>query len=446
MPVRFAAALSAVLLSGAAAVLPVQAAPNRQAPVQMAELVPVEPTVPPVMMYGVPTPDPEPPAPALPPPAAAAPAKGGPAELEDGWEGGAARDKDGKFAYCVIEGRYNSGHVLMVARSPRGEINLGIGIPGANLPRGEEWPVKIAVDGKLTRERVAIAPQPDMLVVPNGRDEELVNALMAGKELVVSSAADRIVFVLTGTKKVLTDLKTCAEKQGNVPPIKTSTGVRTSKLPPGLIDLLAAAGIRNPEPVSLDNVPKEQRPADVAWRYGPIVGGLRERVVEAGSKLDQLSQTFADTMKQRCEGAATVSLGPSETVGALTVRTGAVDCTLSQGTLHVALTFILSQNRLFTVVFHEAAEPDVAMADKVRDNIAQVLKQVAANPPQLEAAPGAAQSPGAAQPGAPAAPAPQAGAQQPAAAAPPTASPAPAAPPQPSTAARPIPQVKPARP
>lgn len=432
MSVRFAAALSVVLLAGTAFA----------APVEMAELVPVEPTVPPVMMYGLPAPEPEPPAPALPPPATqaapgkAAPGKGGPAELEDGWEGGAARDKEGKFAYCVIEGRYNSGHVLMIARSPRGETNLGIGIPGANLPRGEEWPVKISIDGKLNRERVAIAPQPDMLVVPSGRDEELVNALMAGKELVVSSSADRIVFVLSGTKKVLTDLKTCVEKQGNVPPIKTSTGTRVSKLPPGLIDLLAAAGVRNPEPVSLENVPKEQRPADVAWRYGPIVGGLRERVVEPGSKLEELSQTFTDTMKQRCEGKGTANLGPSETVGALTIRTGAVDCALSQGTLHVSLTFIISQSRLFTVVFHEAAEADVALADSVRDNIAQVLKQVAANPPQLEQAPAGA--PPAAQPPATATPS-----------APPNAPPSPSAAPSatpPSTAARPFPQVKPTRP
>uniref|UniRef100_UPI0019552B19 hypothetical protein n=1 Tax=Methylobacterium sp. B34 TaxID=95563 RepID=UPI0019552B19 len=74
-------------------------------------------------------------------------------------------------AYCVVEGEFTSGHVLMFARSPQGETNIGIGIPGADLPKGGEWPVTIEVDKKLKRERVAVASQPDMLVVSNGKDD-----------------------------------------------------------------------------------------------------------------------------------------------------------------------------------------------------------------------------------------------------------------------------------
>ncbi|AWK89982.1 hypothetical protein [Azospirillum thermophilum] len=376
MTVRRSALLSTLLLLGGTACP------------ALADLVPVEPELPPALMYGVPSPEP-----VAPPPAASAapgkaqganaapakdgPAKDGPAELEDGWEGGAAREKDGKFAYCVVEGRFNSGHVLLIARSPKGETNIGIGIPGAELPKGEQWPVKVAVDNKLTRERVAVASGTDMLVVPNGKDEELVTALMNGKQLVVSSASDRIAFTLKGTKKVLTDLKTCVDKAGDVPPINTSTGVKTSRLPPGLVDLLAAAGLRGPELVPMDNIPKDQRPADVAWRVGPLVGGIRERVVEEGAKLDDLSGAFADAMKSRCEGTGTIALNNTEAAGAVSVRTGAVRCELKDGTLHVALTFMLAQGRLFTVLFHEATENDVVLADKARDNLAQVLLRAA---------------------------------------------------------------------
>ncbi|SMH60372.1 hypothetical protein [Azospirillum agricola] len=405
MTARFAAPLSALLLLSVAV--------PSAAGVQVAELVPVEPTLPPAAYYGVPATETEVVGPAGRPGAPAArsaPAKDGPAELEDGWEGGAAKDKDGKFAYCVIEGGFTSGHVLMIARSQKGETNIGIGIPGAQLPPGEKWPVKVEVDGKLKRERVAIAPQPDMLVVSNGKDEELVTALMNGKELVVASASDRIAFALKGTKKVLTDLKTCVDKGGNVPPIKTSTGTKPpvppqARLPEGLAGLLASAGVRDAELVPMDKVPADQRPADVAWRFGPIVGGIRERVVGDGAKLDELSGAFAEAMKSRCEGTGTISLNASEQAGTVTLRTGAVDCAMPQGTLHVSLTFLLSQGRLFTVLFHEAGEPDVALADKVRDNLAQVLRKAGT----AAAAPAAAASsaPASAAPAAATAPAPE---------------------------------------
>ncbi|CAO3435107.1 hypothetical protein [Azospirillum endophyticum] len=385
MTARFAAPLSALLLLGVAS-----------APA-VAELVPVQPTIPPSAYYGLPEPEAEIVVPGAPAQdakpagkqdgkeAAASPPKpDGPGELIESWDGGAAKKKDGSFAYCVVEGEFTSGHVLMFARSPKGETNIGIGIPGADLPKDGEWPVTIEVDKKLKRERVAIASQPDMLVVSTGKDEELINALMGGNELVVSSASDRIVFKLAGTKKVLGDLKTCVDKGGNVPPIKVAAGrpaEKKNRLPEGLDSLLTAAGVHDAELVPMDKVPQDRRPADVAWRFGPIVGGIRERAVAEGAKFEELSDGFADAMKQRCEGTPTVSLNPPEQAGSVWLRTGAVDCAMQQGKLHVSLNFLLSQRRLFTVIFHEAGEPDVVLADKVRDNLAQVLRRAGTAPP-----------------------------------------------------------------
>ncbi|MCW2237395.1 hypothetical protein [Azospirillum canadense] len=399
-----AVALSALLLLGATAA--------HAAGPQVAELVPVDP---PVMYYPLPSNQapaaPAPAAPAVPAAPAAqstpagqapapgtAPTKSGPSVLEDGWEGGPAKDKDGKFAYCAIEGRFDTGHTLMVARNPKGEVNLGIGIPGAELPGGQQWKVKVSVDGKLTRERIAVAPKPDMLVVPNGKDDELYSAMMSGKELVFSSDSDRIVFQLKGTKKILGDLKTCVDKSGDVPPMSTASNTgkdgkpKGPALPAGLSDLLRAAGVRDAQAVALDNIPKDERPADLAWRIGPIMGGIKERVVGDDAKLADLTEAYVEAMKKRCDGTHAATLNPAEEFPGLSLRTGAMDCTLKEGNLHVSLTFFLSSAHLFTVLFHESADADKALADKVRDNLAEVLRKIATAP-----AP-------AAQAGAPAAP------------------------------------------
>ena len=78
---------------------------------------------------------------------------------------------------------------------------------------------------------------------------------------------------------------------------------------------------------------------------------------------------------------------------------------MPQGKLHVTLNFLLSQRRLFTVIFHEAGEPDVGLADKVRDNLAQVLRRAgtAPAPTTTDASPSASPAPA---PSAPSAPAP----------------------------------------
>ncbi len=390
-----AAALSALSILGGAAHAGVLAGEHASehaggapaAAVELAELVPVEPSV---RYYPLP-PSAAREVPAAAPPAAAGPAATGPAALEGGWEGGPVKDKDGGFSYCVVEGRFDTGHRLIVARNPKGEVNLGIAIPGAELPAREQWRVTVAVDGKFSRERNAVAPQPDMLVIPNGRDEELYGALMNGRELVVSSAADRIAFALTGTRKILADLRACVEKAGDVPPLGTGAGKgaaagrgggKDGGLPAGLLDLLDAAGLHKVEPVSLEKLPPEQRPADVAWRFGPILGGIRERVVAEGSTLPALSETFAEAVKARCEGTATIALNPPEELPGMVLRTGAVDCAQKDGgTLHVSMTFFLSRARLFTILFHEAGEADKELADQARDNLADVLRRIAAVPP-----------------------------------------------------------------
>ncbi|MBP2303167.1 hypothetical protein [Azospirillum picis] len=450
MTARLAVSLSALLLLGVASVP------------AMAELVPVAPSMPPAAYYGLPEPKDEVLLPGSPPPESGTPEKGpdgkttGPAELIEGWDGGAAKRKDGSFAYCVVEGEFTSGHVLMIARSQKGETNIGVGIPGAGLPKDGEWPVTLEVDGKMKRERVAVAPQPDMLVVSNGKDEDLVTALMNGSELVVSSASDRIAFKLSGTKKVLGDLRTCVDKAGNVPPIRVAAGRPVDKsrprLPEGLDSLLTAAGVHNAVPVPMDNLPPERRPADVAWRVGPIVGGIRERAVDEDSKIEELSDSFAGAMKEKCEGTATVTLNPPEQAGPAWIRTGSVECAMEQGKLHVAMTFLLSQRRLFTVIFHEAGEADVALADKVRDNLAQVLRRAGNAPPAAAAAdPSAAASPPPAapvvaspEPATPAVPS----APVPAPAAPPAPVPAPPTPPAASQppAAKPVQSPPPAQP
>lgn len=175
---------------------------------QVAQLVPVEPYWPGMIEMARPS------RPAVPP--------AGPLAQVSGWTGGPVKSKDGGFLYCVIEAEYETGHALIIARNSKGEINLGIGMPGVDLPVESGWKVEIRIDDLLERERAAVTPEPQMLVIPNGMDNDLYSALMRGRALQIRSNADRITFNLKGTRRALNELRNCADKGLAGQPISVS--------------------------------------------------------------------------------------------------------------------------------------------------------------------------------------------------------------------------------
>lgn len=300
------------------------------------------------------------------------------------WRVGPVNALDGTFAYCVAENRFTSGHGLIIARNTPGELNIAVAIPGAQLPQDQRWDVKVQVD-EAVREKVAVAMQPDLLVVPQGKDEELFGLLQRGRQLTVLSATDRVAFQLKGTGKALADLKTCAEKAEPAPTKKAAkdkpqTPSKTP-FPDALGEILAQAGLREVEPVSFTDVPEEKRPADYAWRLGRVFGGVRERTVGDDATLAALTDEYVGTLKAKCPGKASATLSAAESLQGVEIRTGSVDCESKEESVHVALTFYLTASRLFTTFFHEGPAADAATSDKARDNITTVIRRLAGAPP-----------------------------------------------------------------
>lgn len=317
------------------------------------------------------------PATGTPPPGGAGDAKPA-ASLSGAWTTRAVTAPDGAFAYCVAQARYDSGHVLVFARTRAGNLNLALGIPGGKLPKDERWTVTVGIDGTLSRETVAVAAMDDLLVIPAGPDGDLFARLGSGRELTVQSAADRISFRLKGTKAALAELKRCADADGAGFAAKRS-GPVASPFPETLGAVLAAAGLDAVEPVTLDDGPEGQRPADYAWRLGTVLGGVKEEVPPPDASLESLSDAYVAGLKERCAGVLDARLDPPETLPGMALRTGSVECAQPEGTLHIALLFYRTDAPLFTVFFHEGAKADGQTSDKARDGLARVVRNFAAS-------------------------------------------------------------------
>ncbi|MGQ9370960.1 hypothetical protein [Azospirillum sp. A39] len=291
------------------------------------------------------------------------------------WYGGPVPGADGKFAYCVTENRYDTGHLLIIALSPQGEINVGMQIPGASLPKDTQWTVTLSVDGGTERTRTAVATQGDLLVMPQGKDDELFERLMNGAELLIRSDTDRVAFRLKGTKKALSDLRTCIAKGGDVP-VSRPAPPRSGPLPDELMTLLAEAGIRDVAPVPLDNLPADRRP-DFLWRAGSVTASVRQHAVDETATLSEISDLYRTAMVKACAGAA-ATYGDVEVMVGLTLRTGSLECPSAKGPLHVALLLYLTDAKLFTLFTHEAPASEAATADGMRDRLAAAVRALAA--------------------------------------------------------------------
>ncbi len=308
------------------------------------------------------------------PPAAALTPKGE-------WRVGPVNALNGAFAYCVAENHYVSGHALIVARNAAGEVNIAIGIPGAKLSRDQQWDVTVAVDDAAPRQRLAVAMQPDMLVVSQGKDDDLFEKLRRGRRLDIVSNSDRIGFQLKDTGKALDALKTCAEKAAPAEKAKPTPPAGETPFPEALGEILAAAGLGAVKPVSFDDLPEDKRVADYAWRFGRVFGGVRERNAGDAATLSDLSNLYVEALKDRCSGETKTMLDPVERMPGVEIRTGAVDCLADAESIHVALTFYLTASHLFTTFFHESAAADAPLADKARDNITAVLRRLGGKQP-----------------------------------------------------------------
>jgi hypothetical protein len=311
------------------------------------------------------------------------------------WRGGPVTDPNGKFAYCVAENRFDNKLALVIARNPNGETNLAIGIPGAGMAQGTKFPMSVRVDETVKRNLTGIAVEPDLLVVSTGKDDELFESMRKGSRLIMQGPTDTAIFQLRGTGKALGDLRTCAQTAGASgvtkpagPGAQGGQGGQGGQkpvavvLPDTLRAILNAAGLREAVPLSMANIPEDRRPADFAWKIGPVFGGVREARAPADTTFETLTTNYLDILKQRCSGEFTATPAAVESLPRVTLRTANVSCTPPEGKINVAILFYKSQGDIFTVFFHEASDADLELAKKARDGLTQVVRKLgSAQPP-----------------------------------------------------------------
>jgi hypothetical protein len=305
------------------------------------------------------------------------------------WAGGPVTPPGaGGPAYCATQNQYDSGLALVLARNPQGETNIGISVPGAEFAQGTRFPVQVSVDGGTERQFDAVAADGSMILIQTGRDGELYEQLRRGSRLTVRGPDDDAIFALKGTSQALADLQTCAERIASGAPAQgpgqaqgqaqgPGQGQARPPLPPSLAAVLARSGLTEVQVLNLDAMPQDKRPADYAWRFDGVFGGVREFDTEPGATIAELSEQYLASMKQACPGTFEAVPAEPTQVGQVGIRTAEATCTATDRKINVSMLLYLTGNGIFTVFFNEADDSARQRAVEARDGLARAIRELA---------------------------------------------------------------------
>jgi hypothetical protein len=148
-------------------------------------------------------------------------------------------------------------------------------------------------------------------------------------------------------------------------------------LPDSLVSLLSAAGMAGVVPVSLDHIPIDQRPANFAWKYGAVFGGMRQISIIDNRSLTDLTNSYVEVLKSGCGGQFSSSLGRVEVLREISLQTGEATCVLPEATTEFRHLYFINKARIFTTFIHEGSSASKAMASNARDQLAAVVRQLA---------------------------------------------------------------------
>jgi len=288
-------------------------------------------------------------------------------------------EPDGRFGFCIANYDYPDGRKITLALSPVGQINMGITIPKGGFKIGSHYDLSYILDEESDRKVRAEALDEETLLLQMGSNLSFRKKISRAKTMKVGVSSNMLTFDLPPMDKLIDGLVSCIAAKKNTKDAKVAKA--ESALPETLKALLVTAGFTEIVPLSMEQIPAQQRPADFIWRNGNLIAGVRERIVPQDKTLSDLIGLHMKGLKEKCEGRFRADIGREQTVGGLRVRLAEASCAPKdspddQG-VFVGVLFYLTSAGEFTVFTHECLMENKAESLAARDKLAKTVLSLA---------------------------------------------------------------------
>ena len=311
-----------------------------------------------------------------------------------GWEGGAyAQPESDEFSHCGISRDITDDLTVVFSLNPRRNLNVGFLRPSWTMSEGQEADVTLDVDGSLSREIGALPASPNLLIVPLGRDAELVDALKRGLTLNTTIehpdiGGETIEVPLSGTMVGLSGLEECIDTALEMGVAEESAPATPQEVPGAdpaapmdrqtLAELLRAAGFEDIRFAPDEQIPRDELDLSHVWQVGPVVGGLHQVPRSGpGVEIESFGDGYVDVLANRCPGALEVEISETHIFdNQYALRYDLVECTADEGAAYVALLFTLDDYH-YSAFFHEGDPEAREVAEEATLRIDQVIRSLA---------------------------------------------------------------------
>lgn len=311
----------------------------------------------------------------------------------EGWDGGAYADEAGEFSHCGISRDVTDTMTVVFSLNPRQHLNIGLLSATWEMSEGTQGEVSINIDGGTQREIGALPAAPNLLIVPAGSDDELVEQIMRGRTLTMEVEQpdigdETVELPLTGTFAGLSALRSCIQTaldMGVADPERFDPAPATATVDPSqpmdrdtLIELMRAAGFQEVRFAEDDQVPQDELELAQIWQAGPVVGGLHQSRRDGEAiDIDPFADNYVDILEERCSGEfERLSSQTDQFRERYAVRQDNVQCLEGEDGAHVSLFFSLDDFH-YSAFFHEGDLEVAEVAEEATGRLAQVIRSIA---------------------------------------------------------------------
>lgn len=316
-----------------------------------------------------------------------------------GWRGGAFQQPESDaFSHCGIGRQHQNGVTTIFSMNRRYETTLGLlSEDFAFTENTQPFEATFIVDDTFEQVYPAVPAGEQVLAIPLGEDEEVIQQLREGVQLTVRLPVSRFTFPLSGTFNAFAALRDCIDAANEIlPPLEerpastdegaapdgdgTAEGTApesdqpTSMGEEALQSLLRAAGLDDVSLVPSEQIPQDELQLDHAWTVGPLVGGVHQTPRTSGDiQINAFMRGYLSVLGQRCGGELEAEVeDPMILLSRYALGAAEVRCITEETTSVMALAFVLDDN-FYSAFLHEA---DLENADMARDATGRILNLV----------------------------------------------------------------------
>lgn len=286
---------------------------------------------------------------------------------ESGWIGGAITFPDSSnFSHCGIEQEISEGVNIGFHTNLAYQTSLAVSVENWFFAEGAEEEVDVRIDELLSGSAPGFPGGPNLLIVPLGDDQTIIEGLRRGNVLYLTTSNGLVEVPLRGTFNAFGALRGCVDRalevaEASLAEAEAAQAARPqvsvdSMSPEMLNGILTDAGLQGYIILDPDSIEQNSLQLQLLWTLGDVIAGVHQSPVVMAPGIESFAAAYSEVVATFC-AADEVEADASEVIrfGGPFARVGVtMECPVEGGGTNSLNMVFTSDSSLYTVFMQQA--------------------------------------------------------------------------------------------